>query len=574
MKAFPSIPVLRSALVALVALTPLCVGRGGGPATPSSVAVAPPSADELPLHREVVRFPRLASAARPARVIPPTAAGGPGQLAPRITTIMHASPYRHGAWGLLEVDPTTGRVIHALSPDRFFMPGSTAKVFSVSAALDALGFAHRFTTPVYAHGAVVDGTLTGSLVLVAQGDLTMGGRTKPDGSVDFTNNLDHGDANALPGATLTPENPLAGLNQIARQVRASGITAIHGDVVIDDRLFQPDPNFLPTPDPIIINDNLIDVVITPGRPGQPPTSVTWRPQVAPYHLEAQVTTVAAGQPTTVQVQTFPDGRVLVSGQIAADAGPVLRTGPVVDPAAFARTALIEALGRAGVSVSAPPTGPNPAGLLPAQRSYQGDHRVAAYVSPPFREYAKLILKVSHNLGANLVVCLMAVKAGSTDCGDGFAVMRSFFARAHVDRNQLMLADGDGGNPVNRVTPRAAVALLRYWLARPEGAAFRHLLPALGVDGTLASVARTSPAKGRVFAKTGTLVAYDPLNARLSVVKALAGYLEVRPGRVDVFDLVVNDAAVPGITEYAKLNDDLGAIAALLQQEAARGRGHM
>ena len=573
MKAFPSIPVLRSALVALVALTPLCVGRGGGPATPSSVAVAPPSADELPLNLEVVRFPRLASAARPARVIPPTAAGGPGQLAPRITTIMHASPYRHGAWGLLEVDPTTGRVIHALSPDRFFMPGSTAKVFSVSAALDALGFAHRFTTPVYAHGAVVDGTLTGSLVLVAQGDLTMGGRTKPDGSVDFTNNVDHGDANALPGATLTPENPLAGLNQIARQVRASGITAIHGDVVIDDRLFQPDPNIPPTPDPIIINDNLIDVVITPGRPGQPPTSVTWRPQVAPYHLEAQVTTVAAGQPTTVQVQTFPDGRVLVSGQIAADAGPVLRTGPVVDPTAFARTALIEALGRAGVSVSAPPTGPNPAGLLPAQRSYQGDQRVAAYVSPPFREYAKLILKVSHNLGANLVVCLMAVKAGSTDCDDGFAVMRSFFARAHVDRNQLMLADGDGGNPVNRVTPRAAVALLRYWLARPEGAAFRHLLPDLGVDGTLASVARTSPAKGRVFAKTGTAVAYDPLNARLSVAKALAGYLEVRPGRVDVFDLVVNDAAVPGITGIFKLSDDLGAIAALLQQEAARGRGH-
>jgi D-alanyl-D-alanine carboxypeptidase/D-alanyl-D-alanine-endopeptidase (penicillin-binding protein 4) len=96
---------------------------------------------------------------------------------------MHASPYRHGAWGLLEVDPTTGRVVHALSPDRFFVPASTAKLFSVSVALDTLGFAHRFTTPVYARGAVVDGTLTGSLVLVAQGDLTMGGRTRPDGSV-------------------------------------------------------------------------------------------------------------------------------------------------------------------------------------------------------------------------------------------------------------------------------------------------------------------------------------------------------------------------------------------------------
>ena len=512
-----------------------------------------------------------ASAARaPAHAAAPlTFAAGHGQLDSRIVQIMNAPPYRHAAWGLLDVDPATGRVVHALGPaNRFFIPGSTAKLFSVSAALDHLGFDHRFTTPIYALGHVAGGTLSGNLVLVAQGDLTMGGRTKPDGSVDFTPNVDHTDANGVPGATLTPENPLAGLNQIARQVRASGITAIHGDVVIDDRLFQPDPNFSPTPDPIIINDNLIDVVITPGRPGQPPTSVTWRPQVAPYHLEAQVTTVAAGQPTTVQVQTFPDGRVLVSGQIAADAGPVLRTGPVVDPAAFARTALIEALGRAGVSVSAPPTGPNPAGLLPAQRSYQGDHRVAAYVSPPFREYAKLILKVSHNLGANLVVCLMAVKAGSTDCDDGFAAMRSFFDRAHVDRDQLMLADGDGGNPVDRVTPRAAVELLRYWLGRPEGATFRHLLPVLGVDGSLASVATTSPARGKVFAKTGTLVAYDLLNARLSVAKALAGYLEVRPGRFATFDLVVNGAVIPDINGYFTVNDNLGSIAAILQQQAS------
>jgi serine-type D-Ala-D-Ala carboxypeptidase/endopeptidase (penicillin-binding protein 4) len=134
----------------------------------------------------------------------------------------------------------------------------------------------------------------------------------------------------------------------------------------------------------------------------------------------------------------------------------------------------------------------------------------------------------HNLGANLVVCLMAVKAGSTDCDDGFAVMRSFFAQAHVDRDQLMLADGQGGNPVDRVTPRAAVEFLRYWLGRPEGATFRHLLPVLGVEGSLASVATTSPARGKVFAKTGTIAAYEPLNTHVSLTKALAGYRRCAP----------------------------------------------
>jgi D-alanyl-D-alanine carboxypeptidase/D-alanyl-D-alanine-endopeptidase (penicillin-binding protein 4) len=186
----------------------------------------------------------------------PRNAGDQGGLDPRIVKIMNSSPYRHGEWGLLEVDPATGRIVHSLDPvQRFFNPGSTAKIFSVSGALYILGFNHRFTTPVFAVGQKNGGSLTGNLILVAQGDLTMGGRTKPDGTVDFTN-LDHGDANSIPGATLTPEDPLAGLNLLAKQVRAYGITHVAGDMVIDDRLFQPDPILNPSPDPIIINDNL------------------------------------------------------------------------------------------------------------------------------------------------------------------------------------------------------------------------------------------------------------------------------------------------------------------------------
>src|SRR3712207_3770684 len=61
-------------------------------------------------------------------------------------------------------------------PDRLYLPGSSTKFFSVSAALDDLGFDHRFQTPVYARGEVKDGALSGDLVLVASGDLTMGGQ--------------------------------------------------------------------------------------------------------------------------------------------------------------------------------------------------------------------------------------------------------------------------------------------------------------------------------------------------------------------------------------------------------------
>src|SRR3712207_9594208 len=89
--------------------------------------------------------------------------------------------------------------------------------------------------------------------------------------------------------------------------------------------------------------------------------------------------------------------------------------------------------RSDVSVKASPTGPNPASDLPEKGSYAEDDRVAVYESPPFSEYAKLILKVSHNYGANLNVCLMAVEAGSTDCHDALQGMRSFFENRSEER---------------------------------------------------------------------------------------------------------------------------------------------
>ncbi len=501
-----------------------------------------------------------------------------GELGPKVSKIMNHPFYRYGEWGYLEVDPSNGRTVRSLGPaERLYIPGSSTKLFSVSAALDDLGFEHRFETPVYARGKVKNGKLSGDLLLVAKGDLTMGGRTAPDGSVSYTS-IDHTYANDVPGATLTPENPLAGLDEIARQVRESGITRVDGNVVIDTRLFdpppagEPDPNLDPWPSPITINDNLIDVQLTPGKVGEAPKVVKWRPQVAPYHLDVQAKTVPAGKPTNLSVNTASDGRIVIGGDIAADSGKQLRVVSVEDPAAFARTALIEALERAGVSVDASPTGPNPSSKLPKKGSYKADDRVAAYESPPFSQYAKLILKVSHNYGANLNVCLMAVEAGSTDCNDGFPVMKNFFEKAGVDVDQVALADGRGGNPVNRFTPLAATDLLLYWLDQPKAKTFREMLPELGVNGSLANDCKDCPAKGKVFAKTGTVALPDFVNGRLIEAESLGGYLEAGPGRFRPFYLVVNGATAQNIDDALKVFNDLADIAAILQEDVSHQRG--
>ena len=116
------------------------------------------------------------------------------------------------------------------------------------------------------------------------------------------------------------------------------------------------------------------------------------------------------------------------------------------------------------------------------------------------------------------------------------------------------------------TPQTTVDLLTYWTHRPDFERFRAALPILGVDGSLAVVQADSPAKGHVFAKTGTLVGGDFVNDRAVLYnKALAGYIDARDGPHVAFTAVVNNSPLPPdfITGVLDENNDLGAIAAAI-----------
>ena len=487
-------------------------------------------------------------------------------LPAKVREIMDKRRYQRSSWALLVANAETGDVAFSLEPDTFMIPGSNAKLYSMSALLDALGPDYHFETPVYAAGPVAGATLMGDLVLVASGDLVLGGRGATEGKIAYEN-FDHNDANALPGATLTPQDPLAGLDELAAQVAAAGVTSIAGDVVIDDRLFETDEEMNPeTPTtPIMLNENVIDLLTTPTEAGQP-AQVTPRPVTASYRVDSSVMTVEAGGETAIQVDATDDV-ITVSGAIAADSDPLLKVQQVSDPVGFARTAFIEALGRAGVSVTAPATGPNPENLLPDPSSYSDDTRLAVLDSPPLREYLTLVMKVSLNLGANLAVCLLAVNAGSTDCDDGFPEIEKFLKKADVDPKDVAFTTGQGGKRSDQVTATATSDLVAYWVGTDDFKAFKKSLPVLGVDGSLVGVAADTPAKGHVFAKTGTLVDADLVNQRFLLgAKALGGYMESDDGDLYVFGLYVNDGTVSSPAEIFDINEDLGQIAAALRDD--------
>ncbi len=348
-----------------------------------------------------------------------------GQLPGSIRAIMEKPRYSEATWALRVIDLKSGAVVYDLNSQDKLLTGSVRKLYSISAALNELGPDYRFRTPVFRHGEVdASGDLKGNLILVAKGDLTMGGRDNGDDTIAFTD-FDHCDANGLGGAILTAPDPLAGLNKLAAQVAASGITKVSGDVIVDDRLFKkfrvPNQDLLITP--IIINDNRIDVTVLPTQPGER-ARVEWRPHTAGFKVDSDVMTVATGDKTAVKLTHSGPRQGIVTGQIAVDyASPLPGVKTLVqtfriddpadpqDPAAFARTAFIQALRRAGVKVAAPLVGPNPSYALPPANVYSANTQVAELVSAPYAQYSKLILKVSHNLGANLSLMLFGLAHG-------------------------------------------------------------------------------------------------------------------------------------------------------------------
>ncbi len=214
-------------------------------------------------------------------------------LESRVKEILARPEYKHSRWGLLVVDADSGKPILEHNADQLFAPASVTKLYTCAAALIAFGPDYRFRTPVYRRGVLTDGTLQGDLILVAKGDPTLGGRTDAKGHLVFQN-FDHTYASfvsTLP--QLTDTDPLAGLRELARQVKKSGVHKVEGDVLIDDRLYAPafssgsGPKIIT---PIMVNDNLVDAIITPGKAVGEPASVQFRPPNGMIQINVQVET--------------------------------------------------------------------------------------------------------------------------------------------------------------------------------------------------------------------------------------------------------------------------------------------
>ena len=398
-------------------------------------------------------------------------------------------------------------------------------------------------------------------------------------------NFDHNEADSLGNATLTKPNPLAGYIELAQQVAKSGVKEITGNVIIDDRLFQPF-NFRGQFDvrPIFVNGDLVDLSIRPTAPGKP-ASVEWRPVSAALGVENHLVTSAAHSQKTLTLEPVapqcvgkPGCTATVSGQIPVDfvppltnKYPLVQAFRITQPSNYARTVFIEALKAAGVTVQASLVTENPAQLLPARNSYAPDAKLAELQGLPYSETAKLILKVSYNIGADTSLVLFGLTQGVDNMNDALKVERKNLAANYgVTEDEIHFVDGSGGGLYHGDKPSSHQDAHRYE-SQTSFPTFFNDLPKLGVDGSLGFVTdyksdpTLSGATGQVTAKTGTFVEGNDAGLVLKG-QAFGGYITTKSGRQLVYELVVNNVAITSLDDVLQTFQDEGRISAMLWRD--------
>jgi PBP4 family serine-type D-alanyl-D-alanine carboxypeptidase len=505
----------------------------------------------------VLRYVAAASLLSPAAV--------PAQsLARHVEAIMARPEFAHAFFGVEFYDLDAGKAVYRVNGDKFFVPASTTKLLSVGTALELMGADYRFHTRVYRTGPIgADGVLDGDLVLVASGDPNLSGRARPDGTLAFKDE-DHSYAGeAVDG------DPLTVIRELATQIAAKGIKRIRGRVMVDASLFAGGDREGGTGvviSPIVVNDNVIDVLVRPGATPGSPGRVTVSPSTSYLRLTASITTIAAdssaGGDFTSDVAN-PDGShtVTLTGHINAGSRPVLMPYVVPDPVRFAEVVLSEALAERGI-VATPRQSNESIDFRALSVGYNDQGLVAEHVSLPLGEAAKVVLKVSQNLHASMLPRIVAAVIGKKgEAQVGFDLEREWLTKGGLDVQSASQADGAGASA--HYTPDFMVSYLAYMARQKSYPAFFAGLPVLGKDGTLFNIQVSSPAAGKVHGKTGTFGDGDLLNrGQIVTGKGLAGYFTRPDGHRFAFAVYINNVLVKRDEDVRKIvGEAVGEIAA-------------
>jgi D-alanyl-D-alanine carboxypeptidase/D-alanyl-D-alanine-endopeptidase (penicillin-binding protein 4) len=219
------------------------------------------------------------------------------------------------------------------------------------------------------------------------------------------------------------------------------------------------------------------------------------------------------------------GTVVVSGSIIAGDTAVLEVAHR-DPAGAYLAAFAEAVRERGITIEST-SGARRDSSLAADT-------VVVMLSPPLAEILPALEKPSQNqIAEALLKTLGLERTGVGSADSGRRVVERQLIEWGADTMGFAVRDGSGLSRHNYLTPETIVRVLDAMRRHASFAIFYSALPVAGIDGTIRSRMKGTPAEGNVHAKTGTI----------DKARALSGYVTTADGRLLIFSLVANNFTV-------------------------------
>ena len=380
-------------------------------------------------------------------------------------------------------------------------PASVMKIVTTFAALDQLGPAYTWKTPVYIDGAVQGGRLQGNVYIQGQGD-----------------------------PTLVMER----LWLLLRRLQGQGIQVILGDIVLDRSAFdvpehdparfdgEPLRPYNAAPDALLLNFKSVSMGFLPDVDAGV-ARIQYDPPLAGVQRQGSVPLAAPGTDcgdwrTALRAELSDPARSVFQGAYPAACGERVWPVAYADPPGFAARA-VEGMWRemGGMLTGSVRQGKVPAGLRPAFST----------TSPTLAEVVRDVNKYSNNIMAQHVFLTLALQKNGVASFDGAReALRLWWQGRWGD---MPVADnGAGLSRDARISAQALGRMLQSAWVSPVMPELLASLPIAGVDGTLR---RSKSRAGAAHLKTGSL----------RDVLAVAGYVHAASGRRYVLVAMVNHA---------------------------------
>lgn len=436
-----------------------------------------------------------------------------------LTAILSDRAVDHGVWSAAVHSLRHGETIYSLNSFRLQVPASNQKQLTAAVAAERLGWDYRYTTRIFATGAVDgNGALNGDLVIASDGD-----------------------------PTINPRHPerWAIFDEWGKQLAAKGIRTITGHLIGDDNAFE-EPGWSPgwawddlafgygaAASALQYHENQVELLIGPGREAGARAIISVSPSGSGLIVDHQVTTAVAGEPNRIMLLRTPGSQVLtVTGHVALGSTPITEYAAVDNPTQVYLNAMRVAFGRQGVNIERTPVD------IDAARPQPDMSKATLLVedkSPPLGEIVDVTLKWSRNIYAETMLRSMAPDGAPKSAAGGLVALEETLNDWGIFGDYFIAKDGSGLSRYDYLSADALVWLLTYvWMDPRHADQYRAAMPLFGVNGNVANRLKDTPAGGRVWAKTGSM----------SQVRSLSGYLETLQGEPLVFAFIVNGFRIP------------------------------